>query len=120
MAGHQTPADGSVFDLSGDLALALELADLADAITLSRYERKAFSIDWKANRSEVTEADRDAETAISDRLAVTRPNHALFGEEHGVVGDTSSPWKWIVDPIDGTSNFVRGIKRYPVRITEKK
>ena len=47
--------------------------------------------------------------AIRARVLADRPHHALFGEEHGLVGPAESPWRWIVDPIDGTSNFVRGI-----------
>jgi histidinol-phosphatase len=96
-------------DLRAELAFASLLADAADAITLPFYDRRSFSLDWKANRTEVTEADRNAETAISAAVLAERPHHGLYGEEHGVVGDTSSPWRWIVDPIDGTSNFVRGI-----------
>lgn len=95
--------------LATELAFALELADLADAETLHRYERRAFTVDRKPDRSEVTEADRGAEAAITAHLAVHRPGHGLFGEEAGVVGDTESRWRWIVDPVDGTSNFVRGI-----------
>jgi histidinol-phosphatase len=97
------------FDLASELELALQLADLADSITLPAYERRSFSVDWKANHTEVTEADRGAEAAISQRLATERPDHGLYGEEHGLAGDQSSPWRWIVDPIDGTSNFVRGV-----------
>lgn len=96
-------------DLDLELRFALELADLADAQTLDRYEARAFTIDRKADRSEVTEADRGAETAICDHLASHRPEHGMFGEEHGTTGNRSSPWQWIVDPVDGTSNFVRGI-----------
>jgi len=95
--------------LADELALALDLADLADAETLHRYEQRAFTIDRKADRSEVTEADREAETAIRRRVLADRPHHALFGEEHGLVGPPTSPWRWIVDPVDGTSNFVRAI-----------
>jgi histidinol-phosphatase len=96
-------------DLEPELALALELADIADAITLPAYERRAFVVDWKLNRTEVTEADRGAEAAIAARLTDARPQHGIYGEEHGLAGDTSSPWRWIIDPIDGTSNFVRGV-----------
>jgi len=96
-------------ELAGELALALQLADLADAETLQRYQQRAFTIDRKADRSEVTEADREAELAIRSRVLAERPHHALFGEEHGLVGPADSPWRWIVDPVDGTSNFVRGI-----------
>ena len=96
-------------DLALELAFALRLAEAADAITLPHYERRSFTLDWKANRTEVTEADRNAELAIAALVLEERPHHGLYGEEHGVVGDESSPWRWVIDPIDGTSNFVRGI-----------
>ena len=96
-------------DLAVELAFALELATAADAVTLPHYEHGSFHLDWKENRTEVTEADREGELAISSRVLAERPHHALYGEEHGVVGDQGSPWRWVVDPIDGTSNFVRGI-----------
>jgi len=96
-------------DLSADLSFAMELAEIADGITLPYYEQRSFNLDWKANRTEVTEADREAESVIAANVAARRPADGLFGEEHGLVGDASSPWRWIIDPIDGTSNFVRGI-----------
>lgn len=93
--------------------LALELADVCDALTLPLFESRAFSLEWKGDdttgRSEVTEVDRRAEATIVERLASARPEHAVFGEEFGLAGDPTSPWRWIVDPIDGTSGFVRGI-----------
>jgi histidinol-phosphatase len=96
-------------DLAADLALGLELAAIADGITLPYYEQRSFSLDWKANHTEVTEADRDTESAIAAEVIARRPDDGLFGEEHGVVGNAESPWRWVIDPIDGTSNFVRGI-----------
>ena len=96
-------------DLAADLALGLELADLADRITLPFYEQRSFDLDWKPNRTEVTQADREAEAAIGAEVARRRPDDGLFGEEHGVVGNLESEWRWVIDPIDGTSNFVRGI-----------
>lgn len=105
MAGAPT----SLADLRPELALALELANLADAITLPRYERRSFSVDWKSNRTEVTEADREAETVIGDHVLAVRPDHAMFGEEHGLRGSETAEWRWVIDPVDGTSNFVRGI-----------
>jgi histidinol-phosphatase len=100
--------------LTGELALALALADEVDAFTLPHFVAHDFSVDWKQNQtlrdpSEVTEVDRDAERLIVDRLTEQRPTHAAFGEEHGLAGDAESPWRWIIDPIDGTSGFVRGI-----------
>lgn len=96
-------------DLSADLALALVLADIADQVTLPYYAQRSFNLSWKTNRTEVTEADRQAESAISAHVATHRPDDGLFGEEHGVVGNAESPWRWVIDPVDGTSNFVRGI-----------
>ena len=95
--------------LGRDLELALELADLADRETLHRYESRAFTVDRKPDRSEVTEADRTAEAVVRAAVQRLRPDHALFGEEEGLVGPADAHWRWIVDPVDGTSNFVRGI-----------
>jgi histidinol-phosphatase len=96
-------------DLVHDLALALDVADTVDAYTLPNFHDADFDIDWKRNQTEVTEIDRRAESMIVDRLLHERPHHAAYGEEHGTQGDQSSVWRWIVDPIDGTSGFVRGI-----------
>ena len=96
-------------DLHADLALAIRLAEIADAISLPFFEQRSFNLSWKANRTEVTEADRQTEAAISTEVVSCRPGDGLFGEEHGVVGNADSDWSWVIDPIDGTSNFVRGI-----------
>jgi len=95
-------------DWSSELELALELAAAADAITLPAFHARSFGVEHKRDGSEVTAIDRAAEAAIRDRLAVARPDHGLLGEEFGQSGG-SSPWQWVVDPIDGTSGFVRGI-----------
>ena len=96
-------------DLGADLEFAIGLAGVADRITLPYFEQRSFSLDWKENRTEVTEADRETETAIAGEVLARRPDDGLFGEEHGLVGNSDSPWRWIIDPIDGTSNFVRGV-----------
>jgi histidinol-phosphatase len=96
-------------DLTHELALALDVADAADAFTLPNFHEADFDLDWKQNRTEVTEIDRRAETMIVTHLLHERPDHGAFGEEHGPQGDPESPWQWVVDPIDGTSGFVRGI-----------
>jgi histidinol-phosphatase len=95
-------------DWSDELALALELAAAADAITLPAFRDRNFGVERKLDGTEVTAVDRAAEAAIRERLAAARPEHGLLGEEFGRSGG-SSPWQWIVDPIDGTSGFVRGI-----------
>lgn len=98
----------SIDRLDDELAVAVELADVADAVTLAPFHARAFTVEHKADDSEVTAIDRDAEHAIATRLAELRPAHRLYGEEWGVTGG-DGPWRWIVDPIDGTSGFVRGI-----------
>ena len=93
--------------MSDDLALALELADLADAITTARYRATDLVVDTKPDLTPVTEADRAVEQLIRERLAQDRPNDAVVGEEYGST-DTGER-RWIIDPIDGTKSFVRGI-----------
>ncbi len=91
------------------LRLALRMADAADRFTLPRFEQQDFTLGWKDDRTEVTEADRGAESLLADIVLTERAEHGFFGEEHGLQGDPDSPWRWIVDPIDGTSGYVRGI-----------
>lgn len=109
MTTAETDSSTDSSDLAAELAFSIHLADLADAITLPVYDDRAFVVDRKPDRSEVTVADRTAESTLRAHVAEAFPEHCFFGEEAGVSGNTESPWRWIVDPIDGTSNFVRGI-----------
>jgi histidinol-phosphatase len=93
--------------VTDDLGLALELADAADAITVNRYLAADLAVETKPDLTPVTEADRAVELAIRDVLAESRPGDAVVGEEYGSSGSGSR--RWIVDPIDGTKNYVRGI-----------
>ncbi len=99
-----------------DLALALELADLADAVTLPRFRANDLRVDRKADATEVSDADTAAEAVMRALLAEARPHHAVLGEEEGLVGPEDSPWRWVLDPIDATANFVRGIPAYATLI----
>lgn len=99
----------STTELEAELTLAHAVADAADAFTLPHFEARDFTVDWKTNATEVTEIDRNAESLIVDMLTTARPDHGVFGEEHGLAGNVASPWRWVIDPIDGTSGFVRGI-----------
>ncbi|GAA4284058.1 histidinol-phosphatase [Brevibacterium daeguense] len=90
-----------------DLNLALDLADRADAITLPRFRASDFSVATKPDLTPVTEVDRAVEAMISEVLAAHRPDDAMVGEEYGSRGSASR--RWIVDPIDGTKSFVRGV-----------
>lgn len=92
---------------SEDLALALELADIADQISLDRFRALDLRIETKPDRSPVTDADRAVELAIKELLTAKRPDDGIVGEEFGNSGSTSR--KWIIDPIDGTANYLRGV-----------
>ncbi|WP_029088871.1 histidinol-phosphatase [Brevibacterium album] len=94
--------------MTDDLALALALADAADALSLPRFRAQDFSVEAKPDLTPVTEVDRAVEELIRARLADERPEDALLGEEFGAHGEASGR-RWIVDPIDGTKNFVRGV-----------
>jgi len=90
-----------------DLLLAHQLADIADAITLQRFMAQDLLVEKKLDRTEVTDADRAAELAIKAKLAETRPSDGVIGEEFGI--SEGSNRVWIIDPIDGTANFMRGV-----------
>jgi histidinol-phosphatase len=97
-------------DLSAELDFALSLADLADATTLQPFHDRGFTVDWKANRTEVTELDRRTEEVLAETIARFRPDDAVYGEEFGERGAVGGPrWTWVLDPIDGTSNYARGV-----------
>lgn len=100
-------ADLDDLALDNDLALALELADLADRAAMERFRAVDLRVDTKPDRTFVTEADLAVERAVRDLIAQRRPGDGVLGEEYGVEGSGSR--QWIVDPIDGTSNFLRGV-----------
>ena len=89
-----------------DLVLAQSLADAADAITLARFRAADLRVESKPDLTPVSDADRAVETAIREHVAAANPGDAVLGEEYGEVGESAR--RWIVDPIDGTKNFVRG------------
>jgi histidinol-phosphatase len=91
---------------SDDLALAHDLADAADAITQARYQASDLLVETKPDLTPVSDADRGVEDAVRRILGDRRPQDAVVGEERGATGAGSR--RWIVDPIDGTKNFVRG------------
>ncbi len=91
--------------MSPDLELALSLADDADAISLARFRAHDLRVETKPDLTPVSEADREVETMLRERLARERPGEAVLGEEEG--GEDASGW--ILDPIDGTRNYTRRI-----------
>jgi histidinol-phosphatase len=90
-----------------DLRFAHVLADDADAQTMGRFRARDLRVDTKSDTSPVTDADRAAEEAIRRMLARSRPRDAVVGEELGSEGWGSR--RWVIDPIDGTKSFLRGV-----------
>jgi histidinol-phosphatase len=98
--------------VDADLAFALSLADDADAISLPRFRARDLRVETKPDLSPVSEADRAVERALRERIARERPGEQVLAEEEG--GDDGS--EWIVDPIDGTRNYTRGIPAWATLI----
>ena len=92
--------------MSDDLELAQRLADAADVISLPRF-RSGLEIETKPDLTPVTEADRAVEAELRRILGEERPGDAILGEEEGAAG--SGARRWLLDPIDGTRNYARGI-----------
>ena len=99
-------------DVSEGLALALELAEIADVITVDRFRAADLVVETKPDLTPVTEADQAVERALRAHLAKRVPGHGVLGEEYGdALGDAGSTgeFRWVIDPIDGTKNYVRGV-----------
>ncbi len=90
------------------LAFALSLADAADAVAMRDY-RSEHAVERKDDGTFVTPADREAEALLRERIAEAYPDHAVLGEEQGDAGGADAEARWIVDPIDGTHNYMRGV-----------
>lgn len=94
-------------DYAADLAVARALADTADAITLNRFGATDLRVAAKPDLTPVSDADTAVERSIRDALASARPDDAVSGEEFGAEG--AARRRWVIDPIDGTKNFVRNV-----------
>jgi histidinol-phosphatase len=93
-----------------DLTLALQLADAADAISLPRFGAADLTVTAKPDLTPVSDADLAVERAIRTLLTQHRPGDAIVGEEFGEsAGGMTTGRRWVLDPIDGTKNFVRGV-----------
>ena len=103
------------FTRGNDLALAMRLADAADSITLARYQSIDLVVSTKPDNTPVTDADKAAEEAIRALLKNHRPDDGIVGEEFG--SDTGGAERyWVIDPIDGTKNFLRGVPTWATLI----
>ncbi|MBU7596508.1 histidinol-phosphatase [Streptomyces sp. P38-E01] len=94
-------------DYHDDLRLAHVLADAADAITMERFKALDLKVETKPDMTPVSEADKAVEELLRSQLKRARPRDAVLGEEYGSEG--TGPRRWIIDPIDGTKNYVRGV-----------
>jgi histidinol-phosphatase len=94
--------------VDADLGLALSLADLADSLSVPRFRAVDLAVETKSDLTPVTDADRAVERTLRERLASERPDDAVLGEEEGG-GAGADGRLWVLDPIDGTRNFARGI-----------
>ena len=103
-------------DLAQDLALAHQLADLADAISRDRYRSLDLVIETKPDLTPVTDADKAIERKIREMIAAARPDDLVVGEEFGTPDLTGDKYYWVIDPIDGTKNFLRGIPTWATLI----
>jgi histidinol-phosphatase len=100
-------------NLALDLSLALRLADAADALSTSKYQSSELIIETKPDLTPVTDVDKGIEFMIRDVLSQERPLDLVIGEEFGGKEEALAPsndkYYWVIDPIDGTKNFVRGV-----------
>ena len=97
----------ATFSLHADLAFARSLADMADEISMDRFRANDLVVTTKPDMTPVSDADQAVELAIRAAVADSRPDDSVLGEEFGTEGDSRR--QWIIDPIDGTKNYVRGI-----------
>jgi histidinol-phosphatase len=95
-------------DITEGLALALELADIADVITMDRFRAVDLVVETKPDLTPVSEADQAVERALREDLAKHAPGHGVLGEEYGDE-IASGDFRWVIDPIDGTKSYVRGV-----------
>ena len=91
------------------LSTALRASDAADAVSLSGFTSRQFDVTRKADNSEVTDIDRATEQVVVQALTTGHPDYGIYGEEFGVSGPADAEYQWVIDPIDGTTNFVRGV-----------
>lgn len=97
-----------------DLRLAHVLADAVERITMARFRADDLTVESKPDLSLVSDADKSAEELVRGQLKRTRPRDAVEGEEFETTGH--GPRRWVIDPIDGTHNFVRGVPAWATLI----
>lgn len=101
-------------ELEQILTFAQQVCHEAGRLTVG-YFRRSLEVIQKADDSPVTIADREAEQFVRSAIEKKFPNHSIMGEEHGTK-ESSSTWKWYIDPIDGTKAFIHGIPFYTMLV----
>jgi histidinol-phosphatase len=114
MSSSSTGANTSPPQYFAELTFALTLADKADAISLSRYQALDLEIITKPDNTPVTDADKSVEAAITSAIQLQYPSDGIVGEEFGTSG--AKDRYWVIDPIDGTKNFLRGVPTWATLI----
>ena len=114
MSSSSTGANTSPPQYLAELTFALTLADKADAISLSRYQALDLEITTKPDNTPVTDADKSVEAAITSAIQMQYPSDGIVGEEFGTSG--AKDRYWVIDPIDGTKNFLRGVPTWATLI----
>ncbi|MDD7586426.1 MAG: inositol monophosphatase family protein, partial [Corynebacterium glucuronolyticum] len=94
--------------LEDDLELATRLADAADEITLARFKARDLKVNSKPDLTPVSDADLSVENTLREIITRERPDDEILGEEFGGT-PAETGRQWVIDPIDGTKNFVRGV-----------
>ncbi|MFW9844560.1 MAG: inositol monophosphatase family protein [Candidatus Thorarchaeota archaeon] len=102
----------SLENLDTYLSFAIDVAQNAGKVTM-KYFLKDIEVDSKGDETPVTIADKQAEEYVRARVAEKFPEHAILGEEAGE-STSDSPYRWVIDPIDGTQSFIRGVPLYTV------
>ena len=103
-------------DLKSDLELALRLADIADQISLKRFQALDLVIETKPDSTPVTDADKAVESAIRAEISKARSTDLVVGEEFGSPDSLAGKYYWVIDPIDGTKNYLRGVPTWATLI----
>ena len=103
-------------DLKSDLDLAIRLADIADEISLKRYQALDLVVETKPDLSPVTDADKAVEKAIRNEITKVRADDLVVGEEFGSPDSLAGKYYWVIDPIDGTKNYLRGVPTWATLI----
>lgn len=118
MSGNTQAQGKNSSSFTEELAFALSLADRADAISLARYRAIDLEITTKPDNTPVTDADRAVEEAIREMIDETYPTDKIVGEEFGDsrISDGDLKRYWVIDPIDGTKNFLRGVPTWATLI----